>query len=66
MIPSEYSSGGRQRLGQLTKQGNPFLRFLWCEAAVHAIRRDAALGRIRLTPGIANTETSLLLSTYKV
>ncbi len=27
---------------------------------------DRALGRIRLTPGIANTETSLLLSTYKV
>src|SRR5574343_258680 len=26
---------------------------------------DAALGRIRLTPGIANTETSILLSTYK-
>ena len=27
--------------------------------------RDSALGRIRLTPGIANTETSILLSTYK-
>ena len=26
---------------------------------------DAALGRIRLTPGIAATETSILLSTYK-
>lgn len=26
---------------------------------------DAALGRIRLTPGIAGTETSILLSTYK-
>lgn len=26
---------------------------------------DSALGRIRLTPGIANTETSILLSTYK-
>jgi transposase len=45
LIPSEYSSGRRQRLGHLTKQGNPLLRFLWCEAAVHAIRRDAALGR---------------------
>jgi transposase len=45
MIPSEYSSGDRQRLGKLTKQGNPFLRFLWCEAAIHAVRRDAALGR---------------------
>lgn len=27
---------------------------------------DQALARIRLTPGIANTETSILLSTYKV
>jgi transposase len=33
MIPREYSSGKRQRLGALSKQGNPFLRFLWCEAA---------------------------------
>ena len=45
MIPSEYSSGARQRLGKLTKQGNPMLRFLWCEAAIHAVRRDATLGR---------------------
>jgi transposase len=45
LIPSEYSSGGRQRLGRLTKQGNPMLRFLWCEAAIHAARRDPALGR---------------------
>jgi len=28
MIPSDYSSGKRQRLGALSKQGNPFLRFL--------------------------------------
>ena len=33
MIPREYSSGKRQRLGALSKQGNPFVRFLWCEAA---------------------------------
>lgn len=45
MIPSEYSSGGRQRLGGLSKQGNPLLRFLWCEAAVHAVRRDPELQR---------------------
>jgi transposase len=45
LIPSEYSSGPRQRLGALTKQGNPFLRFLWCEAAVTAVRRDQALQR---------------------
>jgi len=45
MIPSEYSSAGRQRLGGLSKQGNPLLRFLWCEAAVHAVRRDPDLQR---------------------
>lgn len=45
MIPSEYSSGGQQRLGGLSKQGNPFLRFLWCEAAVRAVRRDPELQR---------------------
>lgn len=45
MIPREYSSGKRQRLGSLSKQGNPFLRFLWCEAAAHAVRRDADLQR---------------------
>jgi len=45
MIPSEYSSAGRQRLGGLSKQGNPLLRFLWCEAAVHAVRRDPELQR---------------------
>lgn len=45
MIPSEYSSGGRQRLGGLSKQGNPLLRFLWCEAGLHAVRRDPELQR---------------------
>jgi transposase len=45
MIPSEDSSGSRQRLGALSKQGNPLLRFLWCEATLHAVRLDPALGR---------------------
>ena len=45
MIPSEHSSGGRQRLGALSKQGNALLRFLWCEAAMHAVRRDPKLKR---------------------
>jgi transposase len=34
MIPSEYSSAGRQRRGGLSKQGNSFLRFLWGEVAM--------------------------------
>jgi transposase len=45
MIPSEYSSGARPRLGGLSKQGNPLLRFLWGEAAMHAVRRDPELQR---------------------
>jgi transposase len=45
IIPSEHSSGGRQRFGGLSKQGNPLLRFLWCEAAAHAVRRDPELQR---------------------
>src|SRR6201982_1479151 len=45
MIPREYSSGGRQRLGGLSKQGNPLLRFLWGEAGAHAARKDPALQR---------------------
>jgi transposase len=40
MIPSEYSSGPRQRLRRLTKQGNRFLRFLWCEAGLQAARHE--------------------------
>src|ERR1700689_1908854 len=43
LIPGEYSRGKRQRLGGLTKQGNPLLRFLWGEAAIHAVRRDPQL-----------------------
>jgi transposase len=48
IIPSEYSSGSRQRLGGLSKQGNPLLRFLWCEAGMHAARRDPELKRFYL------------------
>lgn len=45
MIPSERSSGSRQRCGKLSKQGNSLLRFLWGEAAIHAVRRDPELRR---------------------
>jgi transposase len=46
LIPAEFSSGGqRQSLGRLTKQGSPMLRFLWCEAVGHAVRKDDALKR---------------------
>jgi transposase len=46
LIPREYSSGERQRLGAITKQGSPLLRFLWNEAGAHAARRDPELQRL--------------------
>ena len=41
LIPTERSSGERQRLGHLTKQGNAVLRGLLTEAAHIAVRYDA-------------------------
>jgi transposase len=41
MIPSEDSSGGKQRLGHISKQGNSLLRFLLVEAAQAAARINA-------------------------
>jgi transposase len=41
LIPREYSSGGHQRLGSISKQGSSFLRMLLVEAAGIAVRCDA-------------------------
>jgi transposase len=40
LIPREYSSGGHQRLGSISKQGNRFMRMLLVEAAQGAVRCD--------------------------
>jgi transposase len=45
LIPQEESSGGRQRFGHLTKQGNRLMRFLLVEAAQTASRYDPRLRR---------------------
>lgn len=46
LIPSEHSSGdGRQRLGHISKQGNPFVRGLLVEAAQSAVRHEPELRR---------------------
>lgn len=53
--PCEHSSGGRQRLGAISKQGNPMLRGLLVEAGHTAARLDAELRqdyqRLRLRRG---------------
>jgi hypothetical protein len=45
LIPSEESSGGKQRLGRISKQGSSFLRFLLVEAGQTAARLDPQLKR---------------------
>ena len=40
LIPSEHSSGGKQRLGHISKQGSPLLRFLLVEAGQSAAKGD--------------------------
>jgi transposase len=44
--PLEHSSGGRQHLGAITKQGNSLLRWLLVEAGHTAARGDPELGRL--------------------
>jgi transposase len=43
LIPSEESSGGRQKLGAITKQGNRLVRSLLVEAAQIAVRFDLGM-----------------------
>jgi transposase len=45
LIPREHSSGGKQRLGRICKQGNGFLRQLLVEAAQSAVRYDPGFRR---------------------
>jgi transposase len=43
LIPREASSGGRQKLGAITKQGNRLVRMLLVEAAQVAVRCDPGM-----------------------
>jgi transposase len=45
LIPREHSSGGKQRLGAITKQGNRFLRQLLVEAVQATCRMDEGFRR---------------------
>jgi transposase len=40
LIPREHSSGGKQRLGSISKQGNSFVRMLLVESAQSVVRLD--------------------------
>jgi transposase len=43
--PTEYSTGGRQHFGPISKQGNMMMRWLLVEGAHTAVRYDAELRR---------------------
>jgi transposase len=45
LVPSEYSSGKKQRLGHISKQGSSLMRFLLVEAGQTAVRGDEPLRR---------------------
>lgn len=45
--PTEESSGERRRLGSISKQGSPFLRYLLVEGAGIAARVDKDLARLK-------------------
>jgi transposase len=69
LIPSEASSGGKQRLGKISKQGNSFLRFLLVEAGQTAARYDPQLKRFykrlasRKNRGVAKVAVARKLAT---
>jgi transposase len=37
LVPSVHASGGKTRLGRLTKQGSKWLRWILVETSIHAI-----------------------------
>jgi transposase len=69
LIPREESSGGKQRLGRISKQGSSFLRFLLVEAGQTAARYDPQLKRfyrrlaVRKNRGVAKVAVARKLAT---
>jgi transposase len=45
LVAAEYSSGGKQRLGRISKQGNSFMRMLLVEAAQTVVRLDPGFSK---------------------
>jgi transposase len=68
LVPSEHSSGGRQRRGGITKTGNSHVRRLLVEAAWHSARpmraRPAVTGEVGTVATIAATARARLPRRY--
>ena len=48
LVPKQHSTGGKDRLGSITKQGNRYLRWLLVAGAMAVIRHARQCGTTRL------------------
>ena len=68
LIPREHSSGGRQKLGAISKQGNGLVRMLLVEAAQTVTRNDEGFRKPyqhrchRMTKGVAKVAAARRLA----
>lgn len=46
LVPSVYASGGKTRLGKITKLGSANLRFVLLQAVPHVVKKSKHLGRL--------------------
>lgn len=46
LVPSVYASGGKTRLGRITKLGSANLRFVLLQAVPHVVKKSNRLGRL--------------------
>jgi len=73
LTPRQYSTGGKSRLGRITRRGDTYLRGLWCRGRARHCRRPSASrrraapdwrrGSSPLTNALATTRRSLPLPT---
>ena len=69
LIPREHSSGGKQRMGAISKQGNRFMRFLLVEAVHNVVRLDEGFRKQyrqrchRMAKGVAQVAAARKLAT---
>jgi transposase len=63
LVPRVDASAGHVRLGRITREGSPWLRWALVEAAVHAIKRTDATGkwarRLALRKGVLKARVAL-------
>jgi transposase len=46
LVPSMHASGGKVRMGSITKQGSRWLRWILVEAAPHAVKKSDHYGKL--------------------